>query len=172
MAKFSLWITPQKELQDKIQVIIDQFSQKGGATKFPAHMTLFGEFEMDENEAFTKTQKLAEELVAFNLTLGRVDISTTYYQNIFVRVNTTAELMDAHVKARQIFEGKPNYVFMPHISLVYGDFDMKERDNLAKEIGQSLEGAKFRATRIDLIPSESIPELWKPIKSFELKNSK
>jgi len=93
-----------------------------------------------------------------NLTLGQVSFSTTYFQSVFVRVESTAELLDLNLDLKKEFEMENN-VFMPHISLLYGVDDMRLREKIASDI--KIARFSFRADRLIIVPVDGNPHGWK-----------
>lgn len=164
--KYSIWITPQGEIQSKLSEIITDLSKKYDAPDFEPHMTLLGDIDLDEETVLEKTEQLVSELKKFPLTLREISFSTTYFQSVFVRVKSTSVLMNANLKAKEIFE-YDNSVFMPHISLIYGEHDMVLREKIAAEIKLS-ENLSFTAEKLVIVPSTLNPDDWRPIADFSL----
>jgi 2'-5' RNA ligase len=155
--RFSLWLIPPSKIKKQLEVVVQQLSQTHNAPNFEPHLTLLGDFEGNQNEVIKKTELLAKSLEPLTLTLEQVSFSTTYYQSVFIRVKATAELMEANLKAKDIF-GLPNTLFMPHISLLYGDFDMKTKEEAAKSV--MLPTISFAVKSIELTPSTPNPSEW------------
>ncbi len=155
---YSLWITPSGQLKTGLQKIINSLADEYNSPKFEPHMTLLGDVEMDLESMVEKTKALASKLAPFQVELGQASFSTTYFQSVFVRVKASAQLMRANLAAKEIFE-QDNNVFMPHISLLYGDHDMELREEIASKI--SLPETKlFEADKIIITPSTQDPKDW------------
>lgn len=131
---YSLWIVPEGQVYKKIDRLIKDLVGKYNAPVFKPHMTLLGATLGGEKEIVKKTRKLAKSLQPFKLTLGEIDFSNTYFQSVFVRVKATAFLMKAYIKTQKLFNKDRNSLFMPHISLMYGDHVMSLREKIAKRI--------------------------------------
>lgn len=162
---YSLLIVPEGNPYKVLKKIIEELSKKYQAPVFEPHLTLLGDIEGKEKTIIEKTKELASKLEPFQLTLGKVEFSTTYHQCVFVRVNPTASLMDAYMQARIMFGEKKDQVFMPHISLVYGNFAMPQREQITKEV--ALPALAFSAESIRLIRVSTDPGAWKNLGEFE-----
>lgn len=163
---YSLWITPPLGISKILQNIIDHLAVEFKGERFEPHLTLLGEIEGEESEVLDKAKKLAGDLGSFKIELGVVSFSTTYFQNVFVRVKSNAALMSANMLAKKIYNFENN-VFMPHISLLYGNHDMKDRELIASRV-EIPEGLSFIAENLVLIPNTPVIEGWKPIATLPL----
>lgn len=65
MSRYSLWLIPKGEGYKAFSEIINQLSTKYSLPKFEPHITLLGGFGMDEEEAISKTNKLAALLTPY-----------------------------------------------------------------------------------------------------------
>lgn len=158
MARYTLWVVPAEPVKSILQKIILDLSKKYKTPNFEPHMTLLGDIEVSEEEILAGTKKLASMLKPFNLALGEVSFSTTYFQSVFVRVKSNAKLMQANLLAKQIFN-LPNNLFMPHVSLMYGVDDMETREKIAAEIKLPAD-LSFQADKIIIIPTTKDPKDW------------
>lgn len=120
-------------------------------------MTLLGDIDMDLPKMEQKAKELAKGVGKLELSLGPVSFSTTYFQSVFVRVNSTAKLMQLNLDAKKLF-GVENSVFMPHISLLYGDHDMATREEAASKV--KLAESSFVINEFVITPSTMNPNEW------------
>ena len=139
--------------------------KKYDAPLFEPHITLLGNIILPQEEIIEKAHRLAKLLRPFEAELGEIDISSTYWQSVFVRIKGSASLIDAYFKATEVFS-KENEVFMPHMSLVYGDFDARTRAEIARQI--RIPKLKFEVSKLIVTPATSDPQEWVHIEEFEL----
>lgn len=165
MINYSLDFLLSREVKEIINLVIKKLAEKYAGVIFEPHITLLGGFLCDEKEVVGKTKKMASKIKKLNLEFGEISFSTTYFQNVFVRVMSTADLMNANLEAKQEF-GVENKFFMPHISLLYGDHSMEIRAKIAKEV--VLPVLKFQASKITVVSGEKDPTTWKYWGEFEL----
>lgn len=164
--KYTLWIVPPPDIKDILQKIILDLSKKYGGPIFESHMTLLGDIEVSEKEILEGSKELASRTKPFMLALGEVSFSTTYFQSVLVRIKSSAKLMKANLAVKQIFNVENN-LFMPHISLMYGDHDMETREKIASEVKLPA-GLSFQAEKIIIIPSSKDPKDWHHLAEFSL----
>lgn len=163
---YTIWILPPPSLKKDLQEIIVKLAKKFKSPIFEPHMTLLGDIEIDEESMIEKAKTLASKTQPFSLELGEISFSTTYFQSVFVRVKSTAKLMEANLIAKGIF-GKENNVFMPHMSLLYGDQEMELREIISQEIKLPI-NIKFKVEKIVVVPSTKNPKDWKHLAEVSL----
>ncbi|EKD91448.1 MAG: hypothetical protein ACD_30C00005G0016 [uncultured bacterium] len=166
MNSFSIWIVPSGDVKKKLEGVILDLSQKYNSPVFEPHMTLLGDISVDEKSVLEKAKILTSKIKPFTVELGEISFSTTYFQSVFVRIKSNAELMNANLAAKEIF-GVDNNVFMPHISLLYGDYDMELREKVAKEI-KLPSNLSFNVDKLVIIPSFPEPKDWKHLAKLPL----
>lgn len=166
--RYSIWILPDNKTQQTLQRVMIEMSDRYGGPKFETHLTLLGNFLYEEAEVAAKTKQVAAQLKPFTVTLGGVEMSTTTFQCVFVRIKTTAPLFNAHLLARKEL-GAEDKIFMPHISLVYGDYNMKTREKMITQI--KLPPMSFEANQLCLVPSIENIDKWQHLIEVPLGNN-
>ena len=160
MELYSIWIIPPEPFYSKIEKTVNFLSKKYKGPVFEPHMTLLGNIEMPLSQLVQKTKKLAESTKPFVISSGPVSFSTTYFQSVLLRINSNAKLMQLNLNAKKL-TGKENDVFMPHISLLYGDHEMGVRQSVASEI--RFPKTSFLAEKFTITPSTKDPSEWKHV---------
>lgn len=168
MDKQTIWIIPQESLKKRLEDIVADLSKKFEGPIFEPHMTLLGDIEMERAEFMEKCRKFVSSIEPFPLELGEVSFSTTYFQSVFVRVRSTSPLMEANIKAKKTF-GVENDVFMPHISLLYGEHSMEMRDTASSSV-ELREGTPFTADTFVVTQASLEPSDWVHLEEMRLGN--
>lgn len=131
--RYSIWTIPPEPVKSQLQAIIIGLSRNHRGPVFEPHMTLIGDVKKDKEAMIETTEALAEGLTELKLSLGEISFGTTFFQSVFIKVLATAELMELNLKANRLL-GTKNNVFLPHISLLYGDHDIISREKIAISI--------------------------------------
>ncbi len=126
----SIWLMPSGKINDELSRLISQLSQQYAAPVFPPHVTLLGELTGAEKELAAQTRQLAAGLQPFQVNLTVVDVLDAYFRCLFLRAEETPALLAANRQARQLFKREQDPKFMPHLSLLYGDFDRATKDRI------------------------------------------
>ena len=93
--------------------------------------------------ALRLTQQLAAQLKALarpTCRAARVEAGSIYYQCVYVRQHDDPALTVWHEAARAVFEAPAaaGTVFMPHMSIVYGDLSAEEKQRRVEAVEAAL----------------------------------
>jgi 2'-5' RNA ligase len=166
--KYSLWFMPEGNIYQKLSDLISQLSKKYSAPYFEPHITILHSLAMPEEEMIKKTSELAIRIHPFRIELTTTDYLDEYFRCFFVRAGKTVELINANLKAREIFNRKSDPKYMPHLSLLYGNFPSKIKEEIIEEIGREFDES-FEIKSIHLFSSEEDIGKWHRIKEFYLR---
>ncbi len=164
--KYGFWIIPENDLYNELNSIIRKYSIVHKTPIFVPHLTLHGVVSSTDEEVVEVVRKVVKSLTPFNLELGQAEFSNTYYQCVFARVKTSASLFNANAAINNGFKVEKQ-VFMPHMSLVYGDFTVEEREKIAHEI--TIDNKFFEANKVSIVRADSPnPDLWAIVEQMNL----
>jgi 2'-5' RNA ligase len=165
----SIWLVPTGEARLKLARIIADVSREYSAPLFPPHVTLIGQLKDPEEELLNKARDLASRLRPFELKLGAVDYLDDFYRSLFVRIEKTQPLLDANRIAREIFGQAGDASYMPHASLLYGNFEPVLKDQVIARIGREFHDS-FIVTSIVLYETGSATKDWYSLGEFTLNH--
>ena len=157
---FTIWLLPkEKEVRTYISKIVNDLAKKYDGPIFEPHSTLLGDLPLSLAEMKLNGEKLANLVKPFTVETGSVEYSTTYYQCLFVRIKPTSELMGLYDAARQIFGFTGPAVFMPHMSLFYGNIPYSTRHEIMTSLTFKLQ--RFSINSLVVTPGgEHPPSEW------------
>lgn len=168
MNKFGFWIIPENNAYTEFDEIIHTYSSTFGSPLFVPHISLHGVVSSTDEEVIAYAQTALKDTKSFDVAVGAVEFSTTYFQCVFARIKANAELCNAHLAIKNAFNVENVIPLMPHISLIYGDFDMKTREKIAKEI--EIKNASFKANKITIVRADtSDPKDWTVVDQITLQ---
>jgi len=163
----SLWLMPTGDVYDELERILHKLSAKYGTREFPPHVTLLGGIVGPRREVLRECASLAALIRPFTIRLEKIDYLDEYFRCLFVRAATTAPLLKAHQVARDVFGRRREPSFMPHLSLLYGDFSRSLKEGAAAELGPRLDLA-FKVRSLVLYSTRGEPRDWRRVAKFGL----
>jgi 2'-5' RNA ligase len=169
----SHWLMPSERLYRKLTNLIFQLSKENSSPNFEPHITLFGLLVGPENEIIEKTFQLSNLINPFEIKLTKIGYLGEYFRCLFIKVEKTVEIMNTNLKSKELL-GKyyvnpyPDSKFMPHLSLMYGNFSSKIKEEIISKIGKDF-NIKFEVNKIHLFSTDGEPKDWHKIKEFILK---
>lgn len=164
----SLWFVPCGDSKIAYESLIADASKNLETFRFIPHITLVAAILEGETDVCVRTKKLASTLAPFTFEFDRISHGDAYFKCVYAQMKRTDTVVDANMLARQFFpERSSDPEYMPHMSLVYGDFDDKIKQNhiiptLKNSMMEDHDGArnsKGIAAAIASIPVDAI-EVW------------
>lgn len=166
-SEYSVWLMPDGELGQTLSSLISRLSREFSAPLFPPHITLIGRLTGTQEELIARSTTLATLLEPYNLALGELDHLDEYFRSLFVRIEETPPVLFANEVARQVFLRMGDPPYMPHLSLLYGDFPPETKESIIKSIGKHLD-RHFRASHLYLYSTSGDTQTWRRLGEFPL----
>lgn len=170
-ARYALWLMPAGKVYNRFASIISKLSIKYSSPKFEPHVTLFSSIELTEEEILGKTQELSHLINSYTMHLTTVGYEDYYFRALFVKAEKTPDVLEVNRKAKEIFGIQANQEYMPHLSLLYGNFPEVIKKEIIQEIGTDFTST-FEVKSIHLFEANENLDtsLWHRVKEFSLKN--
>ena len=156
---------PTGEVYNKFSDLIRRLAMEYSSPIFEPHVTLLGEFMQSEEDVIRKTGQLAEAKEPFPITLTTIDYQDFYFRALFVKAEKTEPLLSFHNRAKEVFGMQNIQVYMPHLSLLYGNFPQTTKERIIEEIGRN-HPAQFTVNNIRLFKTGRQVNTWYKVKEF------
>lgn len=165
--EYTIWFMPRGELYDELAQIISRLSREYGAPLFEPHITLLGDIVETEKKIMSKTAELASLLKPFPVSFTELGSLDEYFRCVFVRAKETDDIMAANANAREIFDRQQDPSFMPHLSLLYGEFPSEIKEQIIAKIGKEF-SRTFQVQSLHVVASSKNidPKNWKVLKEY------
>lgn len=167
---YSLWLIPHEQNPKKyLFKVTSQLAKRHNGPVFEPHLTILGDVDLSLETLSDKINKVVQKTRVLILETSTVEYSSTYFQCVFVRVKPTPDLMQLYDNLKQNLGLTKSSVFMPHISLLYGDFPYQERHKIANSL--RLETQVFSSESIVITPSgaDVTPDKWDHLKEISFR---
>jgi len=153
--QYSIWIPIQGKAGQTLTDLVKRLAKKYNGPVFEPHLTLLSPIPEKKETVIEKANEIAKSINLFKLTTANIDYGNTYFQCVFIKVNTSKPLIETALFARTLFG--INSTFIPHISLFYGKVTDKTREGILKSV--KLPKLSFIAEKIVVAPAgESAPD--------------
>lgn len=168
MSTFHLWLAPASVDYDRLAGIISDLSARYRGPKFDPHLTLLGKLEGEQESLIALTQQLARALQSFEVRLEAPAYEAQYFRCLYLPAEPSPPLLEAHRQATQIFNAKSTSAFEPHVSLLYGLFPERVKQEVITALPSDLPGT-LPTSRLQLIRAGSTkPQDWQVVEALEL----
>lgn len=164
---YSLWLMPAGKVYDNSRGLIQRLAKKYNAPLFEPHVTLLGGVIQQEDDVLERAEQITSGQNAFQITLNRVDYQDYYFRALFVRAERTGQLQALHDRAKEVFEMQDISGYIPHLSLMYGDFSETVKEKIIKNIGKN-QNIEFTANSVQVFKTDGEVNSWYKVKEFPL----
>ncbi len=168
MSTFHLWLASAGADYDRLAGIIADLSARYRGPQFDPHLTLLGRLEGEQESLVALTQQLAHALSSFEVRLKAPSYEPLYFRCLYLPAEPFPSLLEAHRQATQIFDAQPASAFNPHVSLLYGLFDERVKQEIITALPSDLPGT-LPISRLQLVRADSTnPRDWQVVETLEI----
>ena len=165
---YHLFFEPKGEAYNLLQEHIVKLAEISGGPCFMPHITLLARIPLEtENHLITKTNELANTIQSFSVTVGEVGMEDAYYRALYRHIVPEDLVQKAHTTAIELFGMKEARVFLPHLSLLYGNFTEDEKQTFLSSLG-TLDDIQLEIDEVHLYQTEGGTHQWKKVFSCPL----
>lgn len=165
---YSIWLEPTGDVAYNFKQRIKKLSEKYGTPQFSPHVTLLGGLQASPTQLFPLVDTLASSVKPFTLTLTKTGYLNTFYQALFIHVKKNTQLTYLRNNACQIFDSNCEEKYMPHLSLLYGELNQKEKEVILNNIGREFY-IDFEVKKMVLMQTDGKPKQWKRVHTAMFK---
>jgi hypothetical protein len=129
---YSIWLTAEGETGERLREIVKTMGEAYGAPAFEPHITIVPDFEGELEVIAEKVRQGMEGLeTSLELTFEGPEVGQTYYRSVYLLAKMTPVLEAVFGRVRQAL-GVTNLDLFPHLSLIYGKFEVAKRAEIAR----------------------------------------
>lgn len=166
---FSIWLLPPPDTRLKLIKLMKNLGKEYSGPVFEPHITLLGDINGPFQTIYSKTRTYASTITKMRIKLSKLDYGNEYFKCIFIVISNSLEISTAHSKCVKMFDLNPRKHFNPHLSILYGHYDLKTKLEIISKIDPSIL-VDFEVNSIHLVSSSSHidPKYWKRVAKFKL----
>lgn len=161
-AGYHLFLEPEGKLREEVAAIIGSLATEFDGPMFSPHVTLLARIpEEEEGVLIEKTKQLASSLSPFEVVLGTVDMEQAYFRALYMHVEGQ-EIKNVHQKASELFRMQDEGEYVPHMSLLYGNYTEVQKQEVASTLEMPF-GSSFLVNRLHLYKTAGETSNWAKI---------
>lgn len=168
---FALWLMPTGKAYYELASLIIDLSKKYGSPPFAPHVTLLGGLSGRMEEILSRTSNLSANLRPYTINLTRIEYLDEDFRCLFIRVQETEEVIQANTRTKEIFDRRNDPKYLPHLSILYGNFSSTTKEVIIEKVGRNFE-LSFEVDKLHLVDTSGRPESWFTEKEFPLGMAK
>mmetsp|Transcript_3833 Transcript_3833/g.5863 ORF Transcript_3833/g.5863 Transcript_3833/m.5863 type:complete len:211 (+) Transcript_3833:112-744(+) len=126
----SLWMCPSEGSTacTTYTNLIQEMAAECGTSSFLPHITLVAGMMTSAQDVVERAKLVASKVAPYQYEFENISYRDAYFQCVYAQMKCTEQVKEANATARTIFtERQDDPPYMPHLSLVYGDFTEKQK---------------------------------------------
>ena len=167
---YSIWLVPDRETQEyrRLDELIGEYARSyPDAPDFDPHITLLGGIETDEPTVVDRARDLVRGRDPLELEFGDISCSTTTHQCVFLLTAPSVPLLEFRQAATESF-GRAAEMYVPHVSLVYGDLNFEDRVRAVRSIDTASLPDSVLVDTIEVVDTDGPVSDWRTVSTQSL----
>ena len=158
---YHIFLEPENDLRVGIQAVINLLAKNHNGPVFTPHVTLLARILGDsDNEIITLTEQLAKEMKPFSVALTNIETRPAYFQACFLRLEDEKLVTQYHKQAKEVFGVFNSSIYLPHMSLFYGNMTESESAQLLSEIVLPNSSLEFEVSKLHVYRTPGVVGTW------------
>jgi 2'-5' RNA ligase len=135
---FSIWLSMDEPVKSYLSQIIKQLCRKYNSVPFEPHLTLVSGIYHDLNDLIEHVDHFFKDFSTVVLTIQKVNYTEEFFKTVFLQFESNELLNSLYQKAKSTIKNTRSKTFFPHISLLYKNMHIKEKEKIAQGIDITL----------------------------------
>lgn len=167
-SQYAIWLLPERKTEEDLARLIQSLSQVVGAIPFAPHLTLCSGTNETEERIQAALQQAIAGVAPLSLHVTGVNVSADFFQTLFLEFAASAEIFQLQGRLREALTPEKTTPFHPHLSLLYHEADLSEKERLRALVPTMPDTITFDQVCLTVPTS---PQGWRDIASWKRLSS-
>jgi len=158
---WSVWLLPKGADKIYLSDYINIYSNLYDSKRFYPHLTLFGRVDLNPELFFPFFNEIRLDTKISNVKTLSIKVGKSYFKKLYIPLGYNEKIYAIQKKVDSILKNYKKYKFDPHMSLAYGNFTARKKDN---KLISPITKISFSSLAIVHTPDEI--KNWSVIKKF------
>lgn len=150
--RYAIWLLPAQHDREELQNRIQLLNHRYGAVPFEPHLTLFAGADQPLPTIQAAIEIVCRDVTPFTLLSTGLQVSPNFFQTLFVEFAPHPILLALAEQLRQELAPFSTRRFHPHLSLLYHEMPLHEKEALHAELQWEARAIPFDAVRVVFPP--------------------
>ena len=130
----AVWLVPQDNDKEYLQKIVNDLGEKYNAPLFVPHLTILGDTLIELKDLKQAIDKAFENIKPITIKKTQISQSNIFFKTVFIELEENEMLASVFENLKNNLPEKTDYVFKPHISLLYKIMPEEEKIKIVKNL--------------------------------------
>ncbi len=150
---YTVWLSPCQHDHEYLQAKIYDLSKAHATPVFAPHMTLYTGRCLDLSRLKHDVAHIFENSSTLALPTAGIGCEAEYFRTLYVQFAEDARLAELHQALKASSDQDVGYVLNPHVSLMYQDTSLEQKQRIAKQLHFNMRQVSFNTAKI-IIPGD------------------
>lgn len=179
MKKISIWLVPCDRDRKFLAKIIQDLAGEYASEAFVPHLTIYGSLDnIDSKQKYqlieSAVEKCIKDIKPFEMQIDKLNHTKSFNKTVFMEMKNNQYSDEILYKLKDRLSKIANYIFLPHISLIYKNCTEGLRKKIISEVELKIRNRnKFEFDEIMIVSPEKDDwndiKSWKELASFDFK---
>ena len=165
----SIWLLPNNDIIDYSSIVQNICGSLGKEAIVP-HITLVSSFDNTIDYSLKKLNKLFSNQKSFLIKSNGFLVTNHYFKSICVKIDMNNTIQKLRNKSLQHFKCKESNNYIPHMSLVYGNFEDNIKKRVVEEYKKLLSNNEIMISSVAITENDEGNLNWKIVKEVHLND--
>lgn len=161
---FTIWLEPAEHQQQQLSSLIHRLATEQNAIPFAPHITVYSGKTNDLAIIQQGVANIARQLVPIQLRIAAIKASDFFFKTVFLTFEQDDSVYALNQSVQQIPHENIGYHLYPHLSLLYKDMPLSEKQTIAQSIKLPMTDILFNRISV-VIPGQA--EDWQDIAAWK-----
>ena len=130
----AIWLVPQDNDKEYLQKIVNGLGEKYNAPLFVPHLTILGDTIIELEDLKQAIDKSFKNIKPIKIKKTQISQSELFFKTVFIEFEENEILKKVFENLKNNLPEKTDYVFKPHISLLYKIMPEEEKIKIVKNL--------------------------------------
>ncbi len=145
---FAVWLTPEKNKAKYLSGVIHYVCNEYNATPFKPHLTLVSGITLDTNTLLEETESVLPDVIPIKLSIQKISCADDFFKTLFITFDENDLLIQIFQKCKTAITGNHTESFLPHVSLLYKEMALEEKQKIASNLEIPIHEIMFDTVQI------------------------
>lgn len=163
---FAIWLMPDIKGCAYLTEVITHLCKTYSGRPFKPHLTLISGLCSSIEQIISKLSNSIKSVLPLELSINKIDYSEDFFKALYIVFNSSKELDNTYALVKTSISENQQKSFLPHVSLLYSDIDIKQKKRIAQSITLDIITILFNT--VSVVRPMNTKKGWHDIESWKI----
>ena len=167
---YAIWLSLDRDTEARLASVIGDLSARMNTPVFTPHITLLSGIRYSVTTILNALRILKLEFQNFTVVPEELEAGRTYFHSLYIKIQAGSTVLKLRSRGENLLNTYRPSPFYPHISLLYGHIDGKQKQDIINELNSWWQDSELEMNSLALMNTTGKPDAWKLIENIPLRD--